>query len=66
MDGRIKLVIHKPKKEESRCVRISGEANAVLMELYRATGLPVSHIVSQMLIQGAELIDIIETDAKEG
>ena len=61
MDGRIKLTIHKPK-DERRCVQISAEANAVLVELYRATGLPVGHIVSQLIIQGAELVDILEED----
>lgn len=50
------------KKEERRCVQISGEANAVLEELHRATGLPVGHIVSQMLIQGVNLVEIIEEE----
>ena len=59
----IKLTIHKPKaKEDRRCVQITGEANTVLMRLYRATGLPIGHIVSQMIIQGAELVDIVEEE----
>ncbi len=60
MSERIELRVYKPKKDERRCVQISGEANEVLMKLYRATGLPVGHIVSQMIIQGAELVDIVE------
>ena len=60
MPERIELRVYKPKKDERRCVQISGEANEVLMKLYRATGLPVGHIVSQMIIQGAELVDIVE------
>ena len=59
-DGTIKLTVHKPKKDERRCVQITGEANTVLMQLYRATGLPIGHIVSQMIIQGADLVDIVE------
>lgn len=59
MENRITLEVHKPK-DERRCVQIDSKANAVLMELYRATGLPVGHIVSQMIIQGAKLVDIIE------
>lgn len=58
---RIKLTIHKPK-EERRCVQISADANAVLMGLYRATGLPIGYIVSQLIIQGAELVEIVEED----
>ena len=55
----ITLTVHKPK-DERRCVQISSEANAVLMQLCRATGLPIGHIVSQMIVQGAELVDIVE------
>lgn len=63
MKDRIVLTIHKPKqKEERRCVQITGEANAVLMGLYRLTGLPIGHIVSQLIIQGAELVDIVEEE----
>lgn len=57
------LTVHKPKpksKDDRRCVQISAEADAVLMQLYRATGLPVSRIVSQMIIQGAEFVEIVE------
>lgn len=61
-NDRIRLTVHKPKKEERRCVQISGDANAVLMGLYRATGLPVGYIVSQLIIQGADLVDIIEEE----
>lgn len=59
--GKICLKVHKiPKKEERRCVQISGEANCALERLYRATGLPIGTIVSQMIIQGEELVDIVE------
>ena len=60
MNNKIELKIRNATKEERRCVQISGEANAVLTELYRATGLPVGHIVSQMIIQGAPLVEIVE------
>lgn len=55
------LTVHKPKsKDDWRCVQISAETDAVLMQLYRTTGLPVSRIVSQMIIQGAEFVEIVE------
>lgn len=59
---RIELKVYKPRKDERRCVQNTGEANAVLMKLYKATGLPVTHIVSQMIIQGEELVDIVEEE----
>lgn len=62
MAKRIELKVYKPRKDERRCVQITGEANAVLMKLYNATGLPVTHIVSQMIIQGEELVDIVEEE----
>ncbi len=50
---------------ERRCVQINAAANAVLMELHRATGLPVGHIVSQMIIQGSEFVEIVEEGTKD-
>lgn len=60
MKNHIELTVHTAAKNERRCVQINAEANAVLMDLYRATGLPVEHIVSQMIIQGANFVDIVE------
>lgn len=63
MQDKIELKVHKlPRKEARRCVQISGEANSVVERLYRATGLPIGVIVSQMLIQGEKLVDIVEED----
>ena len=58
--GKIELKVHNTVKEERRCVQISGTANAILNELHRATGLPNGYIVSQMIIQGAEFVEIVE------
>lgn len=58
---RIELRVYKPKaKEERRCVQISGEADAILRRLCRETGLSNGYIVSQMIIQGEKLVDIVE------
>ena len=62
MSKRIELKVYKPKKDDRRCVQIDSTANEVLMKLYRATGLPIGHIVSQMIIQGADLVDIVEEE----
>lgn len=62
MDKCIELKVRKRKldKNDRRCVQIDGKADAVLMELYRATGLPLGYIVSQMIIQGAPFVEITE------
>jgi len=66
MQDRITLKgLSKAPKEERRCVQISGEANAVLIELCRATGRSVGYIVSQMIIQGSRLVDIVEDEEGE-
>lgn len=65
MGDRIELKVYSKPKEERRCVQISGEANKVLTQLYRATGLPIGQIVSQMIIQGSALVDIVEVDKSE-
>ena len=72
---RIELKVYKPKAKEERrcvqisgeadailrrCVQISGEADAILRRLCRATGLSNGYIVSQMIIQGEKLVDIVE------
>lgn len=43
-------------------IRISPAAEAVLAELQRTTRLPISQIASQMIIQGADFVEIIEED----
>lgn len=60
MENKIRLKVRSTEREERRCVQISGAANTVLNELHRATGLPVGHIVSQIIIQGAEFVKIVE------
>lgn len=63
MENRIELKIYRTKEEERRCVQITGEANTVVKIIQNATGLPVGHIVSQMIIQGAKFVDIVEEEA---
>lgn len=60
MANKIELRIARPPREERRCVQISGKANNVLNQICLATGLPVGKIVSEMIIQGAKFIEIIE------
>lgn len=63
MNERITLTVHKTKNKPSgRIIRINAAANDALMALCRATGLPMGHVASQLLIQGADLVDIIEEE----
>lgn len=43
-------------------VRINAEAEETLLRLVADTGLPMREIASQMIIQGADLVKIIEVE----
>lgn len=57
---KIRLVVHKPRKGGSETVRLSSEAKAIVNEIKRATSLNYSVIVSQIIIQSADFVEIIE------
>ena len=59
---RNKIQIRIPRSAEGRVIRIFPAAEAVLAELQRTTRLPISQIASQMIIQGADFVEIIEED----
>lgn len=59
---RNKIQIRIPRSAEGRVIRISPAAEAVLAELQRTTRLPISQMASQMIIQGADFVEIIEED----
>lgn len=59
---RNKIQIRIPRSAEGRVIRIPPAAEAVLAELQRTTRLPISQIASQMIIQGADFVEIIEED----
>lgn len=43
-------------------VRINAEAEETLLRLVADTGLPMREIASQMIIQGADLVKIVEVE----
>lgn len=51
-----------PRPAVGHVIRISSAAEAVLAELQRTTRLPISQIASQMIIQGADFVEIVEED----
>ena len=57
----IKIEVHK-KEFESVCgvVRLDPKAERVLKELCNATGLSAKYLASQIIVQGADDIEIVE------
>jgi hypothetical protein len=59
----IKLKVHKiPEINESLCgvVRVTPEAEMIIKQLQRETGLSGRYILSQIIIQAANIIEIEE------
>ena len=59
---RIVLKAHKSKGTVGNVVKISKEAQRVLSILMREHGLSTKYIVSQMIIQGADCVELIEEE----
>lgn len=60
MKNEIILTVHKPKERVCDVVRISPEAAQILNELAAQTGLPIKHIASSIIMQGAEFVRVVE------
>ena len=59
----IKLYVYKTPQEKEGLIghiRITPEAEMVVRELQRASGLPARQIVSQIIIQAKAEIEIVE------
>lgn len=59
---RIVLKAHKSKGTVGNMVKISKEAQKVLSTVMRETGLSAKYIVSQMIVQGADCVELVEED----
>lgn len=59
---RIILKAHKSKGTVGNVVKISKEAQKVLSTVMRETGLSAKYIVSQMIVQGADCVELVEED----
>ena len=59
---RIVLKAHKSKGTVGNVVKISKEAQKVLSTVMRETGLSAKYIVSQMIVQGADCVELVEDD----
>ena len=59
---KIILKAHRPKGTVGEVVKISKEAQKVLSTLTREHGLSAKYIVSQMIVQGADCVELIEEE----
>lgn len=59
---RIILKAHKSKGTVGNVVKISKEAQKALAAVMRETGLSAKYIVSQMIVQGADCVELVEED----
>ena len=61
--NRIILEVHRLPKlsdEVTGTVRINAEAEIALRQIVRASGLPIRQVASQIIMQGAALVEIRE------
>lgn len=59
---RIILKAHKSKGTVGNVVKIRKEAQKALSTVMRETGLSAKYIVSQMIVQGADCVELVEED----
>lgn len=59
---RIILKAHKSKGTVGNVVKISKKAQKALSTVMRETGLSAKYIVSQMIVQGADCVELVEED----
>lgn len=57
---KIVLTIHRPESTFCGVVRLDPHAESLVKQLQRETGMSAKHIVSQIVIQGFDLVEIKE------
>lgn len=60
MDRKITLTVHHPEKGVCGVVRLNEQAEHLVKQLQRETGMYAKYIVSQIIIQGFDLVEIKE------
>lgn len=60
MKSKIVLNVYRPEKGMRGVVRLDEEAERLIRQLQRETGLSAKYIVSQIIIQGFDLVEIKE------
>ena len=60
MDKKIVLTVHRPDPSFFGVVRLDKEAEQLVKQLQRETVMSAKYIVSQIIIQGIDLVEIKE------
>ena len=60
MEKKIVLTIHRPEPSFCGVVQLDPQAEAMVKQLQRETGMSAKYIVSQIIIQGFDLVEIKE------
>ena len=60
MGKKITLTVHRPEKGACGVVRLNEQAENLVKQLQRETGMSAKYIVSQIIIQGYDLVEIKE------
>ena len=58
MKNKIVLNVYRPEKGVCGVVRLDEEAERLVKQMQRETGLSAKYIVSQIIIQGYDLIEV--------
>lgn len=61
-EKKIILTVHQPEPSFCGVVRLDKQAEALVKQLQRETGMSAKYIVSQIIIQGYDLVEIKEEE----
>ena len=61
-ENKIVLTVHRPEPSFSGVVRLDKQAEALVKQLQRETGMSAKYIVSQIIIQGYDLVEVKEEE----
>lgn len=62
-ENKIVLTVHRPEPSFCGVVRLDKQAEALVKQLQRETGMSAKYIVSQIIIQGYDLVEIAEEES---
>ena len=62
MKNKIILSVYRPERDVCGVVRLNEEAERLVKQLQRETGMSAKYIVSQIIIQGYDLIEVKRTE----
>lgn len=61
-ENKIVLTVHRPEPSFYGVVRLDKQAEALVKQLQRETGMSAKYIVSQIIIQGYDLVEVKDNE----